>query len=344
MKLVSFLHRDSGEAPRVGVLHGASVVDPFVALYSTYGGHDAEARAAVEAPRDMLALIEADAVGSGALERALLAAMEADTAGRSLRGPRNEAGVVPIGDVTLLAPVPRPPRMRDYITYKAHADGAGLALSDAFDRMPICYECNVGSVIGPEQDLVWPAYTSQLDYELELGFFVGRAGRNLSVDEATKSIFGVTLFNDVSARDIQVDEMSLAIGPSKGKDFCNVLGPCIVTMDEIDEWNIELSASVNGEIWSQGTSAGRRWSFAEVLAWASYCVDVTPGEFIGVGTVGAGCGYEVSRWIQPGDIVELSSPQIGTLRNRVGSPEKVPAGAGLPSYTGSAPVPPPPSH
>jgi 2-keto-4-pentenoate hydratase/2-oxohepta-3-ene-1,7-dioic acid hydratase in catechol pathway len=103
-------------------------------------------------------------------------------------------------------------------------------------------------------------------------------------------------------------------------------------MDEIDEWNIELIARVNGEVWSKGTSAGRRYSFAEVLAWASYCENVVPGEFLAVGTVGGGCGYELDRWIEPGDVVELHSPQIGVLRNPVGAPEQVPEGAGLASY------------
>lgn len=134
----------------------------------------------------------------------------------------------------------------------------------------------------------------------------------------------------------------MRIGPSKGKDFCNVMGPCITTMDEIDEWNIELTAKVNGEAWSKGTTANRRYSFAEVLAWASYCEDVHPGEFLAVGTVGGGCGLELDRWIQPGDVVELVSPQIGSLRNPIGSPEAAPADAGVPSYRGSARVAPGP--
>ena len=134
--------------------------------------------------------------------------------------------------------------------------------------------------------------------------------------------------------------MSLGLGPSKGKDFCTVMGPCVVTMDEIDEWSIELTACVNGETWSEGTTAERRFSFAEVLAWASYCEDVYPGEFLAVGTIGGGCGFELDRWIQPGDVIELSSPQIGTLRNRIGTPEEPGGGAGLASYRGAPRVSP----
>jgi 2-keto-4-pentenoate hydratase/2-oxohepta-3-ene-1,7-dioic acid hydratase in catechol pathway len=336
MKLVTFTHPETAAAPRVGLLHRNSIVDPFAVLYAGYGGGDvAAARAAAEVPRDMLTLLGSGALTSGALERALELADNAAQAGDDLTGPDGEAGVVSSSAATLLAPVPRPPRIRDYLTYEAHMAGAGLQVPPAFAAMPICYKCNVDTIIGPEQEIGWPAYSDQLDNELEVGFFVSKPGRNLSVKEAAGAIAGVTIFNDVSARDIQLFEMSMNIGPSKGKDFCTVMGPCITTMDELDEWNIELTALVNGELWSKGTTASRKYSFAEVLAWASYCEDVQPGEFLAIGTVGGGCGLELDRWIQPGDVVELSSPQLGTLRNPVGSPEQVPAHAGIPSYHGS---------
>lgn len=336
MKLVTFSHPETGPSRRAGILHGSSVVDPHAVLYGSYGGgDDAARRAAAEAPRDMVALFAAGALTSGALTRAVDLADAAAQAGRPLLGPGGEAAVLPGSSVRLHAPVPRPPRIRDYLTYEAHATGAGLKLPPAFDEMPVCYECNVNSVIGTGEDIVWPAYSDQLDYELEIGFFVSRPGRNLSVEEAAGAIAGVTIFNDVSARDTQLREMSLGIGPSKGKSSCNPMGPCITTMDELDEWSIELTAKVNGETWSKGTTARRKYSFAEVLAWASYCEDVQPGEFLAIGTVGGGCGLELDRWISPGDVVELSSPQLGTLRNPVGAPEQVPPGAGIPSYHGS---------
>ncbi len=190
-------------------------------------------------------------------------------------------------------------------------------------------------MVGPDAPLLWPAYSDQLDFELELGFYVAGSGVDLSVEAASRHIAGVTIFNDVSARDIQMLEMSMMIGPSKSKDFCNVMGPCLTTMDEIDEFAIELVARVNGEEWARGTSAGRRYSFAEVLAWASYAEPVVPGEFLAVGTVGGGCGLELDRWIQPGDVVELEASGIGVLRNMVGARQPVRAGVGLPSYTGA---------
>jgi 2-keto-4-pentenoate hydratase/2-oxohepta-3-ene-1,7-dioic acid hydratase in catechol pathway len=204
--------------------------------------------------------------------------------------------------------------------------------------MPICYKCNIETIIGPDETLLWPSYTDQLDFELELGFFTSGGGRNLTPAEAQSRIAGITIFNDVSARDIQVFEMSLTIGPSKGKDFCTAMGPCVLTMDEVDEWSVQMSARVNGEEWASGTTANRQFSFAEVLAWASLDEDVYPGEFFGLGTVGGGCGLELDRWIQPGDVVELEASGVGVLRNPVGAKQVAPQGAGVRSYRGSPAV------
>ena len=320
MRLVTF--RTAAGAERVGaLLPDDRVVDLFA-------GSAASGRGAARLPVDMVAFF-----AGGPETRRLADEVVAWAADRAdATGPEGEPVVHDPAAVKLLAPVPRPPRIRDYLTFESHAAGSGLAVPEAFAEMPICYKGNPYSVIGPEDEIVWPAYTDQLDYELELGFYIGRGGRNVTVDDAADHIAGATIFNDVSARDIQIREMSLQIGPSKGKDFCNVMGPCVVTMDELDEFGLRMVARINGEVWSEGTSAERRFSFAEVVAWASYCETIHPGEFIGVGTVGGGCGYEIGRWIQPGDVVELEIEGIGVLRNRVGEREEVPPGAGLPTY------------
>jgi len=253
----------------------------------------------------------------------------------------DEAGspvVHTLDEVRLLAPVPRPRRVRDYLTYTSHAAGSGLAVPAAFEAMPICYKCNVETIVGPGEPLLWPSYTDQLDFELELGFFTSGGGRDLTLDEAQHRIAGVTIFNDVSARDIQFFEMSLTIGPSKGKDFCTAMGPCVLTMDDVDEWSIEMSARVNGEVWASGSTKQRQFSFAEVLAWASLDEEVYPGEFFGLGTVGGGCGLELDRWIQPGDVVELEASGVGVLRNPVGDKQIRREGAGVASYRGSPSV------
>ena len=336
MRLVTF---DTGAGPDLGVIDGDLVVRPAAALRARevyHGGLGAASRAE-ELPEEMVAFFQTGAQGRALAAEALAVVSEHSAKGDELRdGGRPVA--YPLADVRLLAPVPRPPRVRDYLTYRAHASGSGLATPPALAAMPICYQCNANSIIGPDETLLWPSYTGQLDFELEIGFFTSQGGRDLTPDQAADHIAGVTIFNDVSARDIQFFEMSMSIGPSKGKDFCTSMGPCVLTMDEVSEWDIELSARVNGETWTTGTTADRQFSFAEVLAWASLDEDVQPGEFLAVGTVGGGCGLELDRWIQPGDVVELEASGIGILRNPVGERCVPPPGAGLRTYEGAPSV------
>ncbi|GAA0553486.1 MULTISPECIES: fumarylacetoacetate hydrolase family protein [Streptomyces] len=338
MRLVTFRHPLG--ATRFGVLHNNLVIDPDTVLRTDralrQGPHAADR--GLRIAREMVAFFESGATGRGLAERAIELVDEYRRRGDTLSGHYGLDGVLPLDEVRLLAPVPRPRRIRDYLTYNEHAAGSGMEVPAAFSAMPICYKCNVETVIGPDEPLLWPSYTDQLDFELELGFFTSGGGRNLTSADAARRIAGVTIFNDVSARDIQMFEMGMSIGPSKGKDFCTAMGPCVLTMDEVDEWSVRMSARVNGEVWATGTTANRSFSFSEVLAWASLDEDVYPGEFFGVGTVGGGCGLELDRWIQPGDILELDAAGIGTLRNPVGHKQVVPEGAGLATYHGSPAV------
>jgi 2-keto-4-pentenoate hydratase/2-oxohepta-3-ene-1,7-dioic acid hydratase in catechol pathway len=344
MRLVTFSDGSSGA--RLGVLHGDSVVDPELVLSAdralrTGQSLPASAADADRAPvmaREMVAFFESGRDGAALAEEAVARADEYRQRGDELAAADGSRAVLPVSDVRLLAPVPRPRRIRDYLTYTEHAAGSGLQVPPAFAAMPICYKCNVETVIGPDEPLLWPSYTEQLDFELELGFFTSGGGRDLTPAEAAGKIAGVTIFNDVSARDIQVFEMSLTIGPSKGKDFCTAMGPCVLTMDEVDEWAIGMSARVNGELWASGTTKNRQFSFAEVLAWASLDETVYPGEFLALGTVGGGCGLELDRWIQPGDVVELEASGVGVLRNPVGPRSARRDGAGVASYHGAPAV------
>lgn len=249
--------------------------------------------------------------------------------------------------VRLLAPVPRPIQMRDALAFEQHlrqakrasarmrlrdhprADDelAALDASGALDppevwfRQPIYYKCNRLSVIGPDEPVRWPAYSRVLDYELELGIFIGRTGRDIRREDARAHVFGYTIYNDVSARDAQADEMAGMLGPAKGKDFDtgNILGPCIVTADEIpDPYALEMVARVNGVEWSRGNSATMRHRFEDIIAHVSRSETLHAGEFIGSGTVGNGCGFELGRYPAPGDVVELEVQHIGRLRNRFG--------------------------
>ncbi|MTD53864.1 fumarylacetoacetate hydrolase family protein [Amycolatopsis pithecellobii] len=338
MRLVTYVSSAS-PSPRLGILHGDTVVDPARVLRAdrAWRRGDSAADHAPEIPDEMVAFFEGGTRAHGLAEQALAIVDAAAGRGDALVDGASPA-VLATDGVRLLAPVPRPRRVRDYLTYTEHAAGSGLAVPPAFAAMPICYKCNVETIIGPEEPLLWPSYTAQLDFELELGFFTSGGGRDLTPAEAEKRIAGVTIFNDVSARDIQMFEMSLTIGPSKGKDFCTAMGPCVLTMDEVDEWDVQMSASVNGEVWASGTTKNRQFSFAEVLAWASLDETVYPGEFFGLGTVGGGCGLELDRWIQPGDVVELAASGVGVLRNPVGERREAPQGSGVASYQGSPEV------
>jgi 2-keto-4-pentenoate hydratase/2-oxohepta-3-ene-1,7-dioic acid hydratase in catechol pathway len=230
----------------------------------------------------------------------------------------------PISAVAWL-PAVDPPVMRDCMAFKEHLANAGARLGQGIDpgfyELPAYYKASQSALIGHEQEVPWPAYTESMDYELELGFVVGRRGRNLTPEEAESHLFGVTIYNDFSARDIQGREMRLHLGPAKGKDFATAVGPWITTCDELDLRGLEMVARINGEEWSRGSSGTIWWSPAELLAYISWGETVQPGELFGSGTVGRGCGLELGRRLNPGDVVELEVSGVGILRNRLGRPE-----------------------
>jgi 2-keto-4-pentenoate hydratase/2-oxohepta-3-ene-1,7-dioic acid hydratase in catechol pathway len=223
----------------------------------------------------------------------------------------------------LLVPL-LPSSLRDFLAFEDHVrEGARrrkTQVPKVWYEMPIYYKGNHRSVIGPGAPVEWPAFTKKLDYECEVAAIVGKPGRDLSVRQAERTIFGYTLMNDWSARDIQAREMTGWLGPAKGKDFATSLGPCIVTADELDLSQVQLEARVDGEVWSKGSLTGMRWSFPEMIAHVSEGEDVWPGDVYGSGTFGGGCGLDQGRFLEPGQVVELEATGIGVLRNRVGKP------------------------
>ncbi len=231
--------------------------------------------------------------------------------------------LLPIEQVTWLAPLD-PPVMRDCLAFERHLLNTFPKIlsrvPDQYYEMPLYYKGNPLTLIGHEQEVPWPDYTQRMDYELELGFVIGRAGKDLVPEQAKSYLFGVTILNDFSARDIQVHEMQGMLGPAKGKDFATALGPWITTADELDVHNIMMVARVNGEEWSRGSSSTIMWPVEEIIAYVSKGEGVQPGELIGSGTVGWGCGLELGKLLKPGDVVELEVEGIGVLRNRVGEP------------------------
>lgn len=239
-----------------------------------------------------------------------------------------------IDDVQLLAPFTHPMSLRDFGVFKTHMDAAsritGKEISHEWYKLPNYYRGSTSpaSIAGHEAIVTWPNYTEKLDFELEWGIYIGKTGKNIPIEEADDYIAGFTIYNDISARDIQFRHMTLSLGPAKGKDFdnSNIMGPCLVTPDEIgDPYNLKMTARVNGEVWSEGTTADMYYSFAEMISFVSQSETLFPGEFLGSGTVGMGCGWELDRWIQPGDVIELEVEKIGILRNRIGEPIVNPA-------------------
>jgi 2-keto-4-pentenoate hydratase/2-oxohepta-3-ene-1,7-dioic acid hydratase in catechol pathway len=262
-----------------------------------------------------------------------------------LAAPRPEC-TIPATEARLLAPLPRPTQIRDCANYEKHvrqaiasamklrADAtpnpaeslqrfreAGLfEIPRIWFEQPLYYKGNPMSVIGPDQEVVRPKRARFMDYELELGIVIGGPARDLTEANAMAAVFGYTIFNDFSARDLQSRETQFRLGPAKGKDFDtgNAIGPCIVTRDEIDDpESLTMIARVNGVEKIRTSSAGPQHSIAETIAYISQDETLYPGELIGLGTVGDGCGYESLSFLQDGDVVELEIENIGVLRNRL---------------------------
>jgi 2-keto-4-pentenoate hydratase/2-oxohepta-3-ene-1,7-dioic acid hydratase in catechol pathway len=226
-------------------------------------------------------------------------------------------------DMRLLAPLDRVGSLRDFLAFEDHvrrgAERRGGKIPDYWYEAPIYYKGNHRTIIGPNAECPWPAYTDRLDFELELAMIVGKRGRDIEPEEAHEHIFGFTIFNDFSARDIQAKEISAWLGPAKGKDFANALGPCIVTSDEVGgEPNLRMICRVNGEEWGRGNSGDAHWSWGQMLAHVSQAEDVHPGDVYGSGTPGGCCGLDLGRELEPGDVIELEIQQIGILRNTIG--------------------------
>ena len=287
--------------------------------------------------RDMLALIDA---GEPGLDQARRAADRAES---------GAAPSLPLDQTRLLAPIPVPRRLRDFLSFELHVrqsranrhlfgiegeprDPAQVKIARVWYERPVYYKSNCFSVVGTGADIEWPSYSKVIDYELEVALVTGRRGRNIAESEAHRYVFGYCIFNDFSARDTQFAEMQGSLGPAKGKDFDtgNALGPWIATVDEIgDPQDLTMLARVNGEEWSRGHSGSMHHPFARLLAYASLEETVYPGEILGSGTVGGGCGNELGRYLKHGDLIELEVTGLGVLRNRIVAPH-VPAPPALP--------------
>jgi fumarylacetoacetate (FAA) hydrolase len=240
---------------------------------------------------------------------------------------------IALSAVTLHSPILRPTTLRDAYAFETHVKTAnanrGREVPPEWYKFPIFYFTNPNNIFGPEDEIPYPPYTKELDYELEIAAVIGKPGRDIPAGDAPNHIFGYTIFNDWSARDIQREEMKVRLGPAKGKDFASTLGPCIITLDELADratgrpgiYDLMMRACVNGEERSRGNFKDIYWSYGDILARASESVTLLPGDVIGSGTVGTGCLLELTKaqgpWLRKGDVVELEIERIGTLKNTV---------------------------
>lgn len=261
-------------------------------------------------------------------------------------GKIRESKALPLSELQLLAPVPFPTSCRDGYAFRQHVAAARrnrkVDMIAEFDQYPIFYFTNHHSIMGPGEVSCMPDHFEKLDFELEAAIVICKQGRNIKAEEADEYIGGLMIMNDLSARRLQMEEMMLNLGPAKGKDFATTTGPWLVTLDELEEfeikpkeghvgksWNLSMKCRVNGEQVSEGNLGDMDWTFAEIIERASYGVDLYPGDVIGSGTVGTGCFLELNgtgrlnnldykeQWLKDGDVVELEIDQLGVLYNRI---------------------------
>ena len=229
-------------------------------------------------------------------------------------GRAREHAEYPLAEVRFLAPVRRPPSVRDFYAFEEHVrnarsvTGRGEVVPEWYE-IPAFYFSNPAAIYGPDDEIPYPEGSQALDYELEVAAVMGADG----------AIGGFTIMNDWSARDLQRKEMKIGLGPAKGKDFATSLGPLLVTPDELGDLRLEMAARVNGEERSRGNLGDMYHSWDAIVAHAARNTQLRPGDVLGSGTVGTGCILEHGdeRWLQPGDVVELEVEGIGVLRNRI---------------------------
>jgi len=317
MKLVSYLHNGATKL-------GAVVQEE---VYSLQAVNE-------DLPNDLINFIQMEDEVRQETEKKLLSMVAAASL------------IAPVKDYILLAPVPRPTSCRDGYAFRQHVEAArrnrGVEMIKEFDQYPIFYFTNHNAIQGPGPITCMPDHFQQLDFELEIAIVIGKEGRNIKAKDADKYIAGFTIMNDLSARKLQMEEMLLNLGPAKGKDFSTVIGPWLVTPDELsnflvpakqghvgNNYNLSMKCWVNDQLVSSGNVKDMDWTFAEIIERCSYGVTMYPGDVIGSGTVGTGCFLELNgtgkfnnpdytaQWLQPNDVVTMQIDGLGTLTNTI---------------------------
>ena len=334
MRLVTFeVQTVLGRFERIGALAQGTIVDltsaAAASLAETQNLNAARRTAAALVPPDMIGFLEGASESRELAETALAYADARLKSEPRPLGPEGERLTFGEDEIRFLAPVPRPPMIRDGILILDHYR---VGMERLFkiaekDRMPaeamktpIFWKPARGSVAGHKEPIRWPKYSDRLDYEFELGMYIGRRGKDISVERAWDHVAGYTVFNDLGLRDIQPAEISLRMGPQKGKDFetSKIMGPCLVTADEAPDIDgLRLIVRINGEVWFDGGFGAWAFTFAELIQHVSRDETLEVGDFFGSGPPAYSVGFEIDRWVKPGDVVEGEIEGIGILSNRI---------------------------
>ncbi len=265
---------------------------------------------------------------------------------QEIKEGKNTVQGTPYKGASILAPVPSPTSCRDGYAFRQHVAAARrnrkVDMIAEFDQYPIFYFTNHNAIQGPGPIPCMPDHFNKLDFELEAAIVICKKGRNIKAEEADQYIGGYMIMNDMSARTLQMEEMLLNLGPAKGKDFSTVIGPMMVTPDELEPYkipaktghtgnayNLKMTCTVNGVKVSEGNMGDMDWTFAEIVERCAYGADILPGDVIGSGTVGTGCFLELNgtgllndpafkpQWLQDGDVVEMEIDGLGHLSNTI---------------------------
>ena len=343
MKCISFNYIDP--YPRAGLLLGDLVIDLAAAAPLVFEEIETARWTLLDlltgVPDGMgldgaaeIAAAVLDQLGVDSLDELAAAQTDGSFVAQGLSGALAIGGVemlIPLSDVRLLAPLPRPPSLRDFYTFERHVAAGnalrGRPIPPVWYHQPVFYFSNHAAIYGHDADVPFPR-TEALDYELEIACVIGRAGRDIAEEDADAYIAGYLIMNDWSARDLQREEMSVGLGPAKGKDFATSLGPALVTADELEafqladgRYDLTMTARVNGVERSRGNVREMFYTFGQLVAHASRDANLYPGDVLASGTVGSGCLLELTGgdgpWLAPDDEVELEVTGLGVLRNRV---------------------------
>jgi 2-keto-4-pentenoate hydratase/2-oxohepta-3-ene-1,7-dioic acid hydratase in catechol pathway len=327
VKLMSFqVATPMGTEVRIGAVGaGGEVVDLASAYRIRLLQQGVTARAAARISRAVLPGNMVDFIEGGGLSlQAARESLEWALDSGEEEGPDGERIMYGEGRFTRLPTVPFPPMLRDFMAFETHLlniyPRLGQEIPPEWYDLPVYYKGNTASLAAHGDDIPVPPYAEELDFEFELAAVIGSGGTDIPREEALRHVFGYTIYNDFSERKIQKREMSVGLGPAKGKDFLrgHVLGPWLVTADEVsDVYDLRMVARVNGDVWCDSSSGTMHWKFEDLISHASMGECVRPGEVFGSGTVGNGSGAERDTFLQRGDVVELEVDGLGTLRNRV---------------------------